>query len=214
MCAHVINRNSHCYVSRSSGCCSPCREIQFWKWRVELWHLPLGDLQLRDLSIPWNDKPASARASGERWAKMWVGIHWLGWQGIRCYRCCQGTEGEQRCEVHPVCFWNPWVVWLLLCCNVRPCQPPEWIITQRWNSLSGPCVVDYLNWECSALRRIAEAALKPRALQILLRIPVSVRGKAEQNQFEQGPVSRLGSFCWGRERAMARHSMPLKLNFL
>lgn len=119
MCAHVINRNSHCYVSRSSGCCSPCREIQFWKWRVELWHLPLGDLQLRGLSIPWNDKPASARASGERWAKTWVGIHWLGWQGIRCYRCCEGTEGEQRCEMHPVCFWIPWVVWLLLCCNVR-----------------------------------------------------------------------------------------------
>ena len=28
-------------------------EISFWEWRMELWHPPLGDLQLRRLSIPF-----------------------------------------------------------------------------------------------------------------------------------------------------------------
>ena len=28
-------------------------EISFWEWHMELWHPPLGDLQLRRLSIPF-----------------------------------------------------------------------------------------------------------------------------------------------------------------
>lgn len=33
---------------------------------MELWHPPLGDVQLRGLSTPWNDKSASTRASGKK----------------------------------------------------------------------------------------------------------------------------------------------------
>lgn len=138
----------------------PFREIQLWKWRVELWHPPVGDLQPRSLSVPWNDKPAGPGTGGKRWAKAWV-CHvpvcqpWCSvFMGTRtavpmaCPPPDLGGKGHNavgREHVIAVCYQTPWGCGSRRAGQSLASQP----MSRRWHAAT--CICEHGQHNCELI---------------------------------------------------------------